>query len=164
MPGARLFRSVKPYAVAPKDGSDPRITPTGCWLRATSLDELPQLVNVLKGGMSFVGPRPEMPFIVDRYDEWQRRRLSVRPGITGLWQICRSDNGGGDFHQWIYYDILYARKQSLWLDVKIRLATLWTMGGRRSVSCVKLLGPRANGNGALQDDGPTESLFYVESA
>jgi len=117
------------YAVAPKDGEDPRITPTGRWLRSTSLDELPQLLNVLKGEMSFVGPRPEMPFIVDSYDEWQRRRLSVLPGITGLWQILgRKDL---PMHQNLQYDFYYIRNRSLSLDASILLRTLGAVLSRR---------------------------------
>ena len=75
------------YGYHPKDSCDPRITRIGRWLRRTSLDELPQLVNVLNGHMSLVGPRPEMPFIVDKYDARQRQRLQVTPGITGIWQL-----------------------------------------------------------------------------
>jgi exopolysaccharide biosynthesis polyprenyl glycosylphosphotransferase len=117
------------YAVAPRDGDDPRITPTGRWLRSTSLDELPQLLNVLKGEMSFVGPRPEMPFIVEEYDEWQRRRLAVLPGITGLWQILgRKDL---PMHQNLQYDFYYIRNRSLSLDASILLRTLGAVLSRR---------------------------------
>jgi len=76
-----------PYSVSPNNKTDPRITRVGAFLRKTSLDELPQVVNVIAGSMSIVGPRPEMPFIVDTYNDWQRKRLDVTPGITGLWQI-----------------------------------------------------------------------------
>ncbi len=117
------------YAVAPKHGEDPRITSTGRWLRSTSLDELPQLLNVLKGEMSFVGPRPEMPFIVDRYDEWQRRRLAVLPGITGLWQILgRKDL---PMHENLQYDFYYIRNRSLSLDASILLRTAGAVLSRR---------------------------------
>ncbi len=111
--------------------SDPRVTRIGHWLRVTNIDELPQLINVLLGHMSLVGPRPS-PFRENQICvPWRRARLSVRPGITGLWQVCRSENRtGGDFHEWIYYDIGYVRYFSIWLDIKILLATVATCGGR----------------------------------
>ncbi len=112
---------------------DPRVTRVGKWLRKTNLDELPQLVNVALGHMSLVGPRPS-PFRENQTCvPWRDARLSVRPGITGLWQVCRHDRESGDFHQWIYYDIQYIRHQSLLVDLKILLATLWTGGGRTHV-------------------------------
>ena len=81
----------------------------GRFLSATNLDEIPQLWNVLVGEMSLVGPRPS-PFRENQVCvPWREGRLSVRPGITGLWQICRHDRHKGDFHQWIYYDLLYVR-------------------------------------------------------
>jgi exopolysaccharide biosynthesis polyprenyl glycosylphosphotransferase len=124
-----MRQDVDLYAVAPKDGEDPRITTTGRWLRSTSLDELPQLWNVLRGDMSLVGPRPEMPFIVDTYDEWQRRRLSVLPGITGLWQILgRKDL---PMHQNLQYDFYYIRNRSLSLDASILLRTVSAVVSRR---------------------------------
>jgi lipopolysaccharide/colanic/teichoic acid biosynthesis glycosyltransferase len=114
---------------------DPRITRVGQWLRATNLDELPQLLNVLLGHMSLVGPRPS-PFRENQICvPWRRARLSVRPGITGLWQVCRSqDRSQGDFHEWIYYDVNYVRYFSVWLDVKILLATVITLGGKWGIS------------------------------
>jgi lipopolysaccharide/colanic/teichoic acid biosynthesis glycosyltransferase len=103
---------------------DPRRTRIGRFLTVTNLDELPQLWNVLVGEMSLVGPRPS-PFRENQVCvPWREGRLSVRPGITGLWQICRHDRQKGDFHQWIYYDLLYVRNVSLWLDVKIAALTL----------------------------------------
>jgi len=113
---------------------DPRVTALGKWLRATNLDELPQLINVLLGHMSLVGPRPS-PFRENQICvPWRRARLSVRPGITGLWQICRSeDRSAGDFHEWVYYDVAYVRHFSFWLDFKILVATVLTSGGRWSV-------------------------------
>ncbi len=112
---------------------DPRITRVGRWLRATNIDELPQLFNVVRGDMSLIGPRPS-PFRENQICvPWRRSRLSVRPGITGLWQVCRHEREAGDFHQWIYYDMLYVQHLSLWLDVKILLATLLTFGGRTHV-------------------------------
>jgi exopolysaccharide biosynthesis polyprenyl glycosylphosphotransferase len=118
-----------PYEVAPRGRNDPRVTDTGRWLRATSIDELPQLVNVLKGEMSLVGPRPEMPFIAESYDEWQRRRLGVKPGITGLWQILgRKDL---PMHENLQYDFYYIRNRSLALDASIVIRTLGAVLSRR---------------------------------
>lgn len=117
-----------------KINNDPRVTRFGRLLRATNLDELPQLINVLVGHMTLVGPRPS-PFQENQICvPWRKARLSVRPGITGLWQVCRDeDRSKGDFHEWIYYDIAYVRHFSFWLDLKIILATLVTFGGRVSV-------------------------------
>lgn len=122
--------------------NDPRVTRLGQWLRATNIDELPQLVNVLIGHMSLVGPRPS-PFRENQICvPWRRARLSVRPGITGLWQVCRDeDRSRGDFHEWIYYDMTYVRHLSLWLDIRIVLATLLTLGGRRQVPLAWLVRP-----------------------
>ena len=112
---------------------DPRVTRVGRWLRSISFDELPQLINVLRGEMSIVGPRPS-PFRENQTCvPWRVGRLSVPPGITGLWQVCRHDRKAGDFHQWIYYDLLYVRHVSPALDLKILLATVLTLGGRRPV-------------------------------
>jgi lipopolysaccharide/colanic/teichoic acid biosynthesis glycosyltransferase len=91
-------------------------------LRRTSLDELPQLVNVLRGEMSLVGPRPEQEFIAAHYEPWQRQRLAVPPGITGWWQVSgRSDL---PMHLNTQYDLYYIRNYSLWLDLKILWMTL----------------------------------------
>lgn len=116
-----------------KMARDPRVTWLGRILRATNIDELPQLYNVLRGDMSLIGPRPS-PFRENQICmPWREARLSVRPGITGLWQVCRNCRSVGDFHQWIYYDILYVQHQSLALDLRILLATFLTLGGRFGV-------------------------------
>jgi lipopolysaccharide/colanic/teichoic acid biosynthesis glycosyltransferase len=120
---------------------DPRVTRVGRWLRRLNLDELPQLFNVLVGEMSVVGPRPS-PFRENQMCiPWRDARLSVRPGITGLWQICRHDRSSGDFHQWIYYDLLYVQHMSWWLDVKILVATATSLGGQYPVPLSRLLSP-----------------------
>ncbi|MBM3335915.1 sugar transferase [Candidatus Sumerlaeota bacterium] len=112
----------KPYDPAPTDPNDPRITRVGRWLRRTSLDELPQLCNVARGDMSMVGPRPEMPQIVERYEPWQRIRLGVKPGITGLWQIIGRKNLPLELN--LEYDLYYIKNQSLILDLVILLKTI----------------------------------------
>jgi len=106
-----------------KAKQDPRVTTLGRWLRRWSLDELPQLVNVLKGEMSLVGPRPPIPAEVERYERWQHRRLSMKPGITGLWQVS-GRAGIDDFDDWIALDLRYIDQWSLWLDFKIMLKTI----------------------------------------
>jgi lipopolysaccharide/colanic/teichoic acid biosynthesis glycosyltransferase len=104
-----------------KTADDPRVTPLGKWLRRTSLDELPQLFNVLLGDMSLVGPRPELPWIVAQYEPWQYRRLAVPQGLTGLWQVTgRSRN---PMYQFTHLDIQYIQDYSLWLDIAILLRT-----------------------------------------
>ena len=121
-----MYRDAPQYSYSPGAGDDPRITRTGRFLRRTSLDELPQLVNVLLGQMSLVGPRPEMPFIVEQYTPLQRRRLSVKPGITGLWQL--SADRAFLIHENIEYDLYYVRHRSLFMDAAILLHTLLFAG------------------------------------
>lgn len=101
---------------------DPRITRVGAIIRRTSIDELPQLINVLKGDMSLVGPRPPLPGEVANYTERQRLRLSVVPGLTCLWQIKGRSNLS--FEQWVELDLIYIRNQSLLLDLKILVLTI----------------------------------------
>jgi exopolysaccharide biosynthesis polyprenyl glycosylphosphotransferase len=105
-----------------KSSRDPRITWLGRWLRRFSLDELPQLWNVLKGDMSLVGPRPPIPEEVARYERWQRRRLAMKPGLTCLWQV-RGRNEI-DFEEWMRLDLEYIDNWSPWLDLKILLRTV----------------------------------------
>jgi exopolysaccharide biosynthesis polyprenyl glycosylphosphotransferase len=117
-----MFRDAPAYAYSPKHGNDPHITPLGRFLRKTSFDELPQLLNVLLGDMSLVGPRPEMPFIVEQYTPLQRQRLSVKPGITGLWQL--SADRASLIHEHMEYDLYYVRNRSVFIDLAILLHTL----------------------------------------
>jgi len=105
-----------------KISDDPRITSSGSFLRRTSLDELPQLFNVLRGDMSLVGPRPPLPAEVANYESWQRQKLTVLPGITCLWQISGRNHIG--FTEWMRLDIEYIRRQSFGVDVKILARTL----------------------------------------
>jgi len=105
--------------------ADPRITRVGRLLRRASLDELPQFWNVLFGQMSVVGPRPPLPDEVAGYDLWHRRRLSMKPGITGLWQV--SARLEEEFDRWVELDLNYIDRWSLWLDLKIMLRTVPAM-------------------------------------
>jgi len=102
--------------------NDSRITPIGQFLRKSSLDELPQLWNVLRGEMSLVGPRPPIKYEVEQYKAWHRRRvLDVKPGLTGLWQV--TGRSRTTFDEMVRLDLQYARTPSVWTDVKILLAT-----------------------------------------
>jgi len=123
-----MYMGTPKYDVSPTQSSDPRITRLGKFLRRASLDELPQLINVLLGDMSLVGPRPEMPFIVDCYSDQHRRRLQVVPGITGLWQL--SVDRAFAIHENIEYDLYYIRNRTFFMDVAILLHTLlFAIGG-----------------------------------
>jgi len=116
-----MRQEVDPYDFSPVATEDPRITRIGKFLRRTSLDELPQLLNVLKGDMALVGPRPEMPFIVDQYNAVHCQRLLVKPGITGLWQL--SADRAYLIHENIQYDLYYIRNRSFFIDLAILLHT-----------------------------------------
>lgn len=112
---------MKKYGIMFKLKNDPRVTKVGKWLRRTSLDELPQLWNVFKGEMSLVGPRPPMPEEVAKYNHWQKKRLGVKPGITGLWQVSGRSNVS--FFEWVELDKYYIENWSLSLDLQILFRT-----------------------------------------
>ena len=117
-----MFATAPKYAASPTSSHDPRITRIGRLLRRTSLDELPQLINVFLGTMSLVGPRPEMPFIAESYDARQRQRLLVSPGITCFWQL--SADRSFPIHHNIQYDLYYIRNRSFFMDAAILVHTL----------------------------------------
>jgi exopolysaccharide biosynthesis polyprenyl glycosylphosphotransferase len=102
--------------------SDPRVTSVGSFLRRSSLDEIPQILNVLKGDMSLVGPRPQMPSEVAQYEPWHRKRLEVKPGITCLWQI--SGRSHISFDEWMRLDVEYLKQRSIATDLSIILKTI----------------------------------------
>jgi len=104
---------------------DPRITPFGAFIRRFSLDELPQFFNVAVGDMSLVGPRPPLPYEVEVYEEWHKRRLEVLPGITGLWQVTARNQVS--FDEMVLLDIQYIDNYSMWMDLKIILQTPWAI-------------------------------------
>jgi lipopolysaccharide/colanic/teichoic acid biosynthesis glycosyltransferase len=123
----RLFAEGKPTVgedgtTSFKPVNDPRVTRVGKFIRATGLDELPQIFNVLRGEMSVVGPRPAIEYELDLYEDWYYRRFSVPPGITGLWQISRSKTT--DLEDMVRQDVEYADSFSIWWDVKIILLTV----------------------------------------
>ena len=112
-----------------KNRRDPRVTRLGRLLRSTSIDEMPQLVNVLLGHMSLVGPRPPLRTEVAQYKPWQRRRLTVKPGLTCLWQVSgRSEIG---FEQWVRMDLWYVSNQGFWTDLGLLARTPWSVLSRR---------------------------------
>lgn len=106
---------------------DPRITKIGKFIRKTSIDELPQLINVLKGDMSLVGPRPSLPNEVKEFEPWMLKRLDVKPGLTCYWQVMGRNNI--DFENWMKLDIKYVNERSFWLDIKLIFKTFFVLFG-----------------------------------
>ena len=124
---ASLMKSDAPMTKIDKIG-DPRLIPFGRILRSTALDELPQLLNVIRGDMSLVGPRPCTPFEFEKYQPWQRKRFNAFPGLTGLWQV--SGKNKTTFNEMIQLDILYASSMSLGMDIKILIRTFPVIFGQ----------------------------------
>ncbi|MGL5151648.1 MAG: sugar transferase [Clostridium sp.] len=109
---------------------DPRITKVGKFIRKTSIDELPQLVNILKGDMSLVGPRPSLPNEVEQFEDWMNERLDVKPGLTCYWQVSGRNNI--DFEDWMKLDIKYVRERNTALDIKLIFKTFFVLFGDRN--------------------------------
>lgn len=126
-----MRRDVDPFGPSPKAGDDPRLTGIGRWLREYSLDELPQLVNIVLGDMSLVGPRPLYVSQIQEWDKRQRQRLGVKPGLTGLAQV--SGRGALTREEKLELDVTYVERRSLWLDIKIVWRTLFSVVNRRAI-------------------------------
>lgn len=111
---------------------DPRVTKVGKFIRKTSIDELPQLWNVLKGDMSLVGPRPSLPKEVAQFENWMYKRLEVKPGLTCYWQVSGRNNI--DFEDWMKLDIKYVNDRSTWIDIKLIFKTVGVLFGDKNAS------------------------------
>ena len=109
---------------------DPRITKIGKFIRKTSIDELPQLINVLKGEMSLVGPRPSLPKEVEKFEPWMKKRLEVKPGLTCYWQVSGRNNI--DFNDWMKLDIKYVEERNILLDIKLIFKTFFVLFGDKN--------------------------------
>ena len=110
--------------------NDPRVTKVGIFIRRTSIDELPQLINVLKGDMSLVGPRPSLPKEVEKFEPWMLKRLEVKPGLTCYWQVSGRNNI--DFEDWMKLDIKYVEDRSFLLDIKLIFKTVFVLFGDKN--------------------------------
>lgn len=111
---------------------DPRVTKVGKFIRKTSIDELPQLWNVLKGDMSLVGPRPSLPKEVAQFEDWMYRRLEVKPGLTCYWQVSGRNNI--DFEDWMKLDCRYVDERNLWIDIKLIFKTVGVLFGDKNAA------------------------------
>lgn len=109
---------------------DPRITKIGKFIRKTSIDELPQLINVLKGEMSLVGPRPSLPKEVEKFEPWMKKRLEVKPGLTCYWQVSGRNNI--DFNDWMKLDIKYVEERNIYIDIKLIFKTFFVLFGDKN--------------------------------
>ena len=109
---------------------DPRVTKVGKFIRKTSIDELPQLWNILKGDMSLVGPRPSLPKEVAQFEDWMYKRLEVKPGLTCYWQVSGRNNI--DFEDWMKLDIRYVEEKNLWIDIKLIFKTVGVLFGDKN--------------------------------
>ncbi len=112
--------------------NDPRVTRIGRFIRKTSIDELPQLINILKGEMSFVGPRPSLPDEVNQFEPWMLKRLIVRPGLTCYWQVGGRDKI--DYIDWMKLDIKYVDERNIWVDLKLIFKTFFVLLGDKNAS------------------------------
>lgn len=115
-----------------KMNNDPRVTRVGKFIRKTSLDELPQLINVLRGEMSLVGPRPSLPKEVEQFEPWMMKRLEVKPGLTCYWQVSGRNNI--EFEDWMKLDIKYVKERNLFIDIKLIFRTVFVLFGDKSAS------------------------------